>query len=104
MLIRGLFELGIRKCIATPHIIGDLYRNTPETIHAALEKTKQACAGETQLVGQDKAPQRDSASASGAGGPRLASYFDDHFQKFVNTAQEFHARALAADNPLRTSA
>lgn len=42
-LIKGLYELGIRKCIATPHIIGDLYRNTPETIGAALELTKQAC-------------------------------------------------------------
>ena len=43
-LIRGLYDLGIRKCIATPHIIGDLYRNDPETIGAALEKVKKACA------------------------------------------------------------
>ena len=42
-LIRGLYEMGIRKTIATPHIIGDLYRNTPETIQAALDKTKRAC-------------------------------------------------------------
>jgi len=45
-LIRGLYDLGIRKSVATPHIIGDLYRNTPETIGAALEKTKAACAEE----------------------------------------------------------
>ena len=44
-LIKGLYELGIRKTIATPHIIGDLYRNTPETIGAALDKTKEACVG-----------------------------------------------------------
>ena len=42
-LIQGLFDLGIRKFIATPHIIGDLYRNTPETINTALEETKAAC-------------------------------------------------------------
>ncbi len=42
-LIQGLYDLGIRKTIATPHIIGDLYRNTPQTIAAALEKTKEAC-------------------------------------------------------------
>ncbi|MEP7255322.1 MAG: CpsB/CapC family capsule biosynthesis tyrosine phosphatase [Ferruginibacter sp.] len=42
-LIRGLYNLGIRKSIATPHIIGDMYRNTPETIKNALEKVKIAC-------------------------------------------------------------
>ena len=42
-LIKGLYALGVRKTIATPHIIGDLYRNTPATINAALELTKQAC-------------------------------------------------------------
>jgi len=42
-LIRSLSELGIRRSIATPHIIGDLYRNTPESITEALEKTKDAC-------------------------------------------------------------
>jgi protein-tyrosine phosphatase len=43
-LIQGLYNLGIRKSIATPHIIGDMYRNTPQTIAAALEKTKIACS------------------------------------------------------------
>ncbi len=42
-LIQGLYNLGIRKSIATPHIIGDMYRNTPATIADALEKTKAAC-------------------------------------------------------------
>ena len=42
-LIQGLYNLGIRKSIATPHIIGDMYRNTPQTIAAALEKVKTAC-------------------------------------------------------------
>ena len=43
LLVRGLYDLGIRHCIATPHIIGDLYRNNDETIEAALTKLQQAC-------------------------------------------------------------
>jgi tyrosine-protein phosphatase YwqE len=43
-LIAGLQQLGIQKCIATPHIIGDLYRNNAESIAAALQKTKDACS------------------------------------------------------------
>lgn len=46
LLIRGLYDMGIRKSVATPHIIGDLYRNTPATINAALEEVKQACIKE----------------------------------------------------------
>lgn len=42
-LIQGLYDLGIRKSIATPHVIGDMYRNTPQIIAAALEKTRNAC-------------------------------------------------------------
>jgi len=41
-LIKGLYDLGIRRIVATPHIIGDLYRNTPENINAALDSTKAA--------------------------------------------------------------
>lgn len=43
-LIRGLYALGIRRSVATPHIIGDLYRNTPQSINAALDITREACA------------------------------------------------------------
>ena len=46
ILIKGLQQLGIQKIIATPHIIGDLYRNTPDTINTALQQTKAACAKE----------------------------------------------------------
>ncbi len=42
-LIKGLYAAGIRKTIATPHIIADLYRNTPTTINNALQQVKQAC-------------------------------------------------------------
>lgn len=43
VLVRGLYDLGIRTCIATPHIIGDLYRNSDETIEPALAALQQAC-------------------------------------------------------------
>ncbi len=42
-LIAGLYAAGIRKSIATPHIIGDLYRNNAETINGALDKVQKAC-------------------------------------------------------------
>ncbi len=42
-LINGLYALGFRTCIATPHIIGDLYRNNAVTIMAALDMVKTAC-------------------------------------------------------------
>lgn len=35
-LIKRMMELGIKKVIATPHIMIDFYRNTPETINNAL--------------------------------------------------------------------
>ena len=44
-LVKGIYDLGIRHTVATPHIIADLYRNTPETINAALALLTTACAG-----------------------------------------------------------
>ena len=35
-LIEGLIKLGIKQAIATPHIIGDLYRNDASSIQKAL--------------------------------------------------------------------
>jgi protein-tyrosine phosphatase len=37
ILVKNLMQLGFTKLIATPHIMADYYRNTPETIHKALE-------------------------------------------------------------------
>lgn len=42
-LVRALSEAGIKKFICTPHIIGDMYRNTPATINTALNTLQQAC-------------------------------------------------------------
>lgn len=43
-LIEGLMKLGIKKSIATPHIIGDLYRNDDASINTALALLKNALA------------------------------------------------------------
>lgn len=41
-LIEGLQKLGIKESTATPHIIGDLYRNNKETISSALKTLQDA--------------------------------------------------------------
>ena len=41
-LLSALRELGFRKLIMTPHIMGDFYKNTPESIRAALEQLRTA--------------------------------------------------------------
>lgn len=43
LLVKGIYDLGIRRTVATPHIIGDLYRNSAATINPALTKLKDAC-------------------------------------------------------------
>lgn len=43
-LVKAIYALGIRKTVATPHIISDLYRNTPATINKALQQLQEACA------------------------------------------------------------
>lgn len=37
-LIKGLMAMGVTESIATPHIIGDMFRNNRETIGTALKK------------------------------------------------------------------
>jgi protein-tyrosine phosphatase len=43
-LIQSLAELGFKKLVTTPHIMGDFYKNTPEVIFDGLEKLKAAVA------------------------------------------------------------
>ncbi|OKS88290.1 tyrosine-protein phosphatase [Mucilaginibacter polytrichastri] len=40
VLIQKMMDLGIKKIIATPHVMADLYKNTPETINASLNLLK----------------------------------------------------------------
>ncbi|MBI1193175.1 MAG: hypothetical protein GC205_08370, partial [Bacteroidetes bacterium] len=41
-ILQGLAALGFTTCIATPHIMADYYRNSPQTIREGLEKVRQA--------------------------------------------------------------
>lgn len=43
-LIEGMMKLGITSAVATPHIIGDIYRNNGETISNALIIVQNALA------------------------------------------------------------
>jgi len=36
MLVKSMMEVGIKKIIATPHVMADYFKNTPETINNAL--------------------------------------------------------------------
>lgn len=45
-LVKGLYHLGYRRLVATPHVIGDLYRNNPLIINKKLEGLKNACEAE----------------------------------------------------------
>src|SRR5215210_511050 len=42
--IKDLQKLGYRKLICTPHILSDLYRNSPETILPKLAMVREALA------------------------------------------------------------
>lgn len=41
-MITVMSELGYKKVITTPHIMGDFYRNTPEIINSGLEQVRRA--------------------------------------------------------------
>lgn len=41
-LIRHLSAAGINEFVCTPHVFGDMFRNTPRTVHAALDVLKAA--------------------------------------------------------------
>ncbi|TGE14572.1 tyrosine-protein phosphatase [Hymenobacter elongatus] len=43
-LLRALRDLGYRKLIMTPHIMGDFYKNTPTGVRAALQELQNAAA------------------------------------------------------------
>lgn len=73
-LIKGLQELGFRNFITTPHILWDLYKNTPQTIGAAH-----------QLLQQKLQSEKMDVNISAA-----AEYFlDDHFDDLLSAKTPF---------------
>jgi protein-tyrosine phosphatase len=67
-LVKRMMELGIKKIIATPHIMADYYRNTPETINGALELLKAELIKENIDIPVEAAAEH---------------YFDETFEKRV---------------------
>ncbi|MCR8559161.1 capsular biosynthesis protein [Mucilaginibacter sp. BJC16-A38] len=68
-LIKRMMELGIKKIIATPHIMIDYYKNTPETINGALEILKEELVKEKMDIEVQAAAEH---------------YFDETFEARVN--------------------
>jgi len=68
-LIKRMMALGIKKIIATPHIMADYYRNTPETINGALAILKAELVKENIDITVEAAAEH---------------YFDETFEGRVN--------------------
>jgi protein-tyrosine phosphatase len=68
-LIKKMMDVGIKKVIATPHIMVDFYRNTPEIINAALETLKAELKKENIEIEIEAAAEH---------------YFDETFEKRVD--------------------
>lgn len=68
-ILRSLSDAGIKKFICTPHVIGDMYRNTPETINDALSKLQKA-------ISQNGMSIEISAAAE--------YMLDDHFMELLH--------------------
>lgn len=68
-LIKSMINVGIKKIIATPHIMVDFYRNTPEIINAALEALKVELKKENIDIEIEAAAEH---------------YFDETFEKRVD--------------------
>lgn len=70
MLIKGLMEMGVKKSVATPHVISDLYRNTPDTINQSL-----------QLLKAELKKQKINFQVSAAAEYMMDAYFFELLQK-----------------------
>ena len=68
-LIKRMMALGIKKIIATPHIMADYYRNTAESINGALEILKAELEKEKMDIVVEAAAEH---------------YFDETFEGRIN--------------------
>lgn len=71
-LIKKMMALGIRKIIATPHIMADYYRNTPDTINNALKVLKAELKAQSIDIVIEAAAEH---------------YFDETFEARVSNQQ-----------------
>jgi tyrosine-protein phosphatase YwqE len=101
ILLKGLSALGIKKMIATPHVIADLYRNTPEIIMGALAKLKVACVDENIDIEIEAAAEYmidDSFIQMLAEGNQLLTIYDNLIlteQSFNSVADNLHEIAFS---------
>lgn len=73
-LVKGLKELGYQKLITTPHILWNMYPNTPEIITAGISELRKEAAVQVPGIELHAA----------------AEYFiDDHFQQLLQTRTPF---------------
>jgi tyrosine-protein phosphatase YwqE len=68
-LVKKMMALGIKKIIATPHIMSDYYKNTAETINSALKILKSELEKEKIDIVVEAAAEH---------------YFDETFEDLVN--------------------
>lgn len=68
-LIKKMMDLGIKKIIATPHIMADYYKNTAETINASLDLLKAELKKENIDIAVEAAAEH---------------YFDETFEARIN--------------------
>ena len=71
-LVKKMTASGIKKIIATPHIMADYYKNTPETINKALDVLKAELKRERVEVELQAAAEH---------------YFDEYFEALINKGQ-----------------
>ena len=69
-VVSGLYALGYRKFIVTPHIMSDFYRNTPEIIRAKCEDLRQVLKENNMDVAIE---------------PAAEYYLDEEFEKKIGT-------------------
>jgi tyrosine-protein phosphatase YwqE len=83
-LIRAMMDVGIKRIIATPHIMADYYRNTPETIHAALDVLRAELVKENIDIKVDAAAEYfcDEAFVSKLDTEKLLSFGEEKFLLF----------------------
>ncbi|MEL6925999.1 MAG: CpsB/CapC family capsule biosynthesis tyrosine phosphatase, partial [Bacteroidota bacterium] len=72
-LIRSLVDMGYRKIITTPHIMGEYYPNTPETIRAGLDQINAALSNQNLEVEIEAAAEY---------------YLDEHFEQLLAANSE----------------